>query len=70
MNKGLPRMTKLKVVVPIVIGTDSIQHLMEYFKQKSIVVAPNTGEMCMCKTIADFAIGLMLSCSSRHPVRY
>ena len=59
----LPRMKRLKVVTPAGIGFDFMEgFLMEYFKQNSVVVALNTGEEHMCKSVADFAIGLMLSC--------
>ena len=59
----LPRMTKLKVVTPLGIGTDSFERLMEEFRKRSVVVALNTGENQMCKAVADFAVGLMLSCA-------
>ena len=55
-------MRSLKVVTPIGIGIYSFEHLMDYFKEHSVVVALNRGENEMCKAVADFAIGLFLSC--------
>jgi lactate dehydrogenase-like 2-hydroxyacid dehydrogenase len=59
----LPRMSRLKIVTPLGVGIDFMEdYLLDYCRQKSIVVALNTGEEHMCKAVADFAIGLMLSC--------
>ena len=61
----LRKMTSLKVVTSLGVGTDSFENLMDYFREKSIVVALNTGEKYMCKAVADYAIGLFLSCCRR-----